>query len=108
MIQLHFAGKEVSAIPILLSTSDKYDRTRGGEFFNYLQLKFLLAKTGAGKPEVIDPAYVSDLFEQVGRNTEYIIHPEEILADNFALLMIGTTNVKSPEILNKIRTLVEQ
>ena len=26
------------------------------------------------------------LYEQVGRNTEYLIHPEEILADNFALL----------------------
>jgi hypothetical protein len=108
-IRLHFGGKEVAATPILLATSEKYDRTRGGEFFNYLQLKFLLPpKSGAGKPEVIDPAYVSDLFEQVGHNTEYIIHPEEILADNFALLMIGTTNLKSPEILEKIRSLVEQ
>ncbi len=108
-IRLHFGAKEVDAVPILLSTSEKYDLTRGGEFFNYLQLKFLLPqKTEAGKLEVIDPAYLLGLFEQVGHNTEYIIHPEEILADNFALLMIGAPNVKSPEILDKIRQLVQQ
>lgn len=108
VIRLRFGGKEVPAVPILLSTSEKYDRTRGGEFFNYLQLKFLMpAKTEGGKPELVDPAYVSGYFEQIGHNTEYIIHPEEILADNFALLVIGSGNIKSLEILDRIRALVQ-
>jgi hypothetical protein len=41
--------------------------------------------------------------EQVGRNTGYIIHPEEILADNFKLLATGAENVPSPQILDKMR-----
>ena len=41
--------------------------------------------------------------EQVGKNTDYIIHPEEILAENFALLVLNETKVASPEILQKMR-----
>jgi hypothetical protein len=41
--------------------------------------------------------------EQIGRNTEYVIHPEEVLADNFALLVLKKANVPSPEILQKMR-----
>jgi hypothetical protein len=38
---------------------------------------------------------------RIGRNTEYIIHPEEILADNFVLLVNGA-KAPSPEILQKL------
>jgi hypothetical protein len=107
--RLRFGNKEVRCVPILISTTEKYDRTRGGEFFNYLQLKFLVIEgAGTKKSELLDPAYVSGFFEQVGRNTDYIIHPEEILADNFALLITGGSNVRSPEIQDKIRRLLEQ
>ena len=41
-------------------------------------------------------------YEQVGRNTGYVIHPEEILADNFALLYRNTGKVRSPEIVERI------
>jgi hypothetical protein len=37
-------------------------------------------------------------FERVGRNTQYLIHPEEILADNFAIAIAGKTDVPSPMI----------
>jgi hypothetical protein len=43
------------------------------------------------------PAYEA----RIGRNTQYTIHPEEVLADNFMLLMQGKT-VPSPEILEKL------
>jgi hypothetical protein len=45
---------------------------------------------------------VSGFFEQVGRNTEYLIHPEEILADNFALLFSRDRNAPSPDIIKKM------
>ena len=32
-------------------------------------------------PKLVKVEQVTGFFEQVGRNTEYIIHPEEILAD---------------------------
>jgi hypothetical protein len=54
-------------------------------------------------PKLVGPQAISGFFEQVGRNTQYIIHPEEILADNFALLILGEQNVPSPEVLEKMR-----
>lgn len=51
---------------------------------------------------------VSGFFEQVGRNTNYVIHPEEILADNFSLLILGERRVPSPEILEKMQGILDQ
>lgn len=53
-------------------------------------------------PVLLDVRQVRGFYEQVGRNTNYIIHPEEILADNFSLLLLGKTKVRSPEIQQKI------
>lgn len=101
-IHLRLAGREVVGVPILFSASEKYDTNRGGEFFNYLQFKFLLVPTN----ELAGPEEVSGFFEQVGRNTTYVIHPEEILADNFALLVLNRHDVASPEILQRMHAIL--
>ena len=44
---------------------------------------------------------IPNFFTLVGRNTNYIIHPEEILADNF-VLMINNKTAANPEIIEKI------
>jgi len=99
----------VRAVPILFSNAAKYDVNRGGEFFNYLQLSFLqMPRMSSAQPVLTTPEEVSGFFEQVGRNTNYFIHPEEILADNFALLALDEHNVPSPEILEKMRRILEQ
>ncbi len=117
-IRLQVEGKERWAIPVLFSDAEKYDKNRGGEFFNYLQFRFLVvergAQAGAVKPAfqdqnplLADVQQVSGFIEQVGRNTEYIIHPEEILADNFALLVLGEGNLPSPEIVKKLESFLK-
>ena len=108
-IQIRVGGEEVRAVPILFSNAAKYDVNRGGEFFNYLQLSFLqVPRMSSAKPVLAAPEEVSGFFEQVGRNTNYFIHPEEILADNFALLILDEHNVPSPEILEKMRRILER
>jgi hypothetical protein len=113
-IRLQIDGRESLAVPILLSSVETYDVKRGGEFFAYLQFQFLLVKKedGSGNlkavseglsPKLVGMERVSGFMEQVGKNTNYIIHPEEILADNFALLVLGESKVASPEILQKMR-----
>lgn len=112
-IQLQVDKEEVWAIPILFSSTPTYDTSRGGEFFQYLQLGFLLVEKPVDSsapralydsqgPRLVGLRQVSGFFEQVGRNTNEIIHPEEILADNFALLVLGERNVRSPIVLMKI------
>jgi hypothetical protein len=108
-IQLGVGGEEVRAVPILFSNAAKYDVNRGGEFFNYLQMSFLqVPRMSSEQPVLAAPEEVSGFFEQIGRNTKYVIHPEEILADNFALLILDEHNVPSPEILEKMRRILEQ
>ena len=98
-------GRSVSTTPILFSRAESYDPVRGGEFFDYLQLG-LLVRTEPGAAlsteRVVGLQQVTGFFEQVGQNTQYVIHPEEILADNFALLVLDM-NVKSPAVLTGLR-----
>jgi hypothetical protein len=116
-IRLQDAGQEFLAVPILFSTAEAYNVKRGGEFFDYLNFQFLVVEKGPNKrtlkavyenskPKLIELKAVSGFFEQIGRNTQYVIHPEEILADNFALLLFGEQKPPSPEILQKMKNIL--
>jgi Zn-dependent protease with chaperone function len=113
-IRLDVAGTPSWAVPILFSREAVYDVARGGAFFDYLEFRFLLLDGTApaslrydpGQPRLVELPRVAGFFEQVGRNTDYIIHPEEILAENFALLLRGEARAPSPEILAKMRTIL--
>jgi len=106
-------GKPVPSIPVLLSRSPKFDPAIGRDIVDYWLLKLLVLEaagaTGGmrpvlrdGEPVLLAISEVSGFSEQVGRNTAYIIHPEEILADNFALMLTGRS-VESPDVLRKLR-----
>ena len=108
-IRLRYRGKSVWATPVLYADRERYDRKKGGAFFDYLQFKLALAdrsaKDGSGPPvaanagsRFVDVGDVSGFHEQVGKNTDYIIHPEEILADNFAFLVTKKKGLPSPAI----------
>jgi hypothetical protein len=113
-IRLQLDEKTVCAVPILFSSTEKYDVARGGEFFNYLQFQLLLVERSADtntfkplyngpNPVLASMEKVRGFYEQVGNNTEYIIHPEEILADNFASIVLDEQNLPSPQIIRKIK-----
>lgn len=59
-------------------------------------------------PQLIEVNGMTGFFEQVGRNTDYLIHPEEILADNFAILVVGDERIVSPEVINRIKKVLEE
>lgn len=112
-IAVEFKGMPMLAVPVLFSRTEKYNAQIGGEFFQYLIHQLLIVEKDE-PTESVNPAYqrniplllspneVSGYFEKIGRNTKYIIHPEEILADNFALLILEQKNVASPDILERI------
>ena len=118
-IRVGIAGKQTWAIPILISRTDRYDVRRGGEFFDYLQFALLLVfRVGDADvarplsdergPKLVGVEEATDFFEQVGRNTRYVIHPDEILADNFALLILGRRDVPSPRVLERMASVFAQ
>jgi hypothetical protein len=117
-INIRFQGKPYWAIPILFSDSEKYSMSRGGEFFDYLQFQFLLVEHPNNsstvkpiyanrKPKLVESRQIFGFFEQIGNNTEYIIHPEETIADNFMFLILERQNLPSPEIINKLKELLK-
>lgn len=79
----------------------------GGSFFKYLTIGLVALKDEKpeqhdGKTLVYPIERASDFFEKVGRNTDYLINPEEILAENFAGIMLDR-QPQTPELYDKMR-----
>ena len=118
-IRVQIDGSDALVMPFLHSKFGKYDVKRGGDLFDYLELSFLRvplsdmrASTAQNPPkfqfEPIDR--LKGFYKQVGRNSmnrEQLEQPDEILADNFSMLVRGVTNVPSPEVQNRIKAVLE-
>lgn len=116
-IRVEADGRPVAAVPILYSATERYDPAKGGGLFDYLTFRLLaIDKTGErwapaltdGHPVLLEPDKTPSYQDQLGRNTKYIIHPEEVLADNFVLLVRERTDVPSPQVLRKMRAALQE
>lgn len=114
-ISLEIDGQPVAAAPVLFATPAEFDAQAGGSLFKHLTFRLLVleqdgdrwrAKLENGQPMFLDPREEPDYARQTGGNIGYIIHPDEILADNFVLLVRGEREVKTPRILDEMRTLL--
>jgi hypothetical protein len=110
-IRVGAGDQSVWVMPLLQATVDRYDPSRGGEFFAYMRLNWVEIGRGdvvlkkahiADPPRMLRTEDLTGFAEQIGMNTNYIIHPEEILADNFAQLVTGRP-AKSPEVHQQLR-----
>jgi hypothetical protein len=111
-ITLQRGGAPLTFYPVLFAKEETYDPALPGTYLDRLLFK-LLAVMGAGTNwtpgragdalVLLDAANVPEYFTAIGLNTRYIIHPEEILADNFILLVRGERNVRTPRILNDLQ-----
>jgi len=115
-IDLISNSNSVTVIPILLSRSAVFDPQIGTELDDYWTLRLLLVTQTSpgddyrvlehnGAPAMLRLRQVDGFMEQVGKNTRYIIHGEEILAENFALLVTGR-KVAEPKRLDVLRRLL--
>lgn len=106
-------NEEIAVTPVLYSRND-FDPRLTPNLFKSMEFKLMrLEKTEAGWRAaeksgqlLLDPKDAADFHSQIGRNTGYIIHPDEILADNFVHLVMGTENLKSPEIVAGMKKLI--
>jgi len=115
-IEVTYEGKK-SYATILLYSQKPYDANAGGSFSRYMTSKLLIVHQDAndkqfkpvlrnGQPLLIDFDKVEGFYEQVGKNTQYLLHPEEATASNFTLLFAARADVPSPEILEKMRAVL--
>jgi hypothetical protein len=112
-ITVRLQGESVEVLPFVHFQAETIDPRAG--FGGQMRTSWLPIERQQGGCKVRDERLLSGelegLYEQVGRNTGYLIHPEEILADNFALLFReavspGVAKIRSPEILDRMRRIL--
>lgn len=112
-ITLEENGLKKQFMPMIFS-KEPYNLNSSKTFFEYLQFKLMEVNVSNNtepkykdhKLTFIDPSL--GYFEKIGNNTNYIIHPDEILADNFVFLINGTGNLKSPFVVEKMVKLLHK
>ncbi len=118
VIELQLNGKAHWGVPLIYSERD-FDADEGKTFFQYLVHKLLVVEKdgrpfdeirksfGSDDARLCFPNEVDGYFEQVGKNTGYMIHPEEILAENFVHMLMKTPNLPNPEITAKMSSVLK-
>jgi hypothetical protein len=91
---------EFDAALVLYADPPRFSAVVGRGVFGYLKYGLLPVADngqggyqsphrGPGLPTLYSPESVQGFFEQAGRNTRYILSPDEILAENVALAFLG-------------------
>ena len=117
-IEVRADGQVITVVPVLLSRSAVFDPEIGDQLDRYWTLRLMaVGKTSArnrsepqmrnGAPVLLRLNEVGGFLEQIGRNTRYIIHAEEVLAENFAFLATGE-NVAEPQRVEALRQLLSR
>jgi hypothetical protein len=97
-------GSKISAIPIIYAKTPGY-KPGIEEFFGYLEFNLFKIEPTAnnrykvvvkedGYSSVLNLESLTDFFKQIRDNTGYIIHPDEVLADNFSFIMVDKNGSK--------------
>ncbi len=101
------------AMPIILSGKQKYDPANPA-FFNHLKFE-LFGIDKLGNIEMNDDLTSSltneeqaSFFLSIKDNTQYIIHPDEIIADNFMLAVLAYSNGDYSKFNKSGKELIEQ
>ncbi len=105
------------AAPVLYAT-EPFEEKRNADLFGYLVFKLMVVEKNEagdwqavdreGKGVVLDPRKMPQFQEKIGRNTSYIVHPEEILADNFVHLVLEREKLPTPRIVEQLRAVLER
>ena len=103
-------GGQKQYCTMVIYTDRPYD---GKTLFDYLKVG-LVPLNGdfvpiqkAGKTIIYALDEAEDFYTQVGKNTNYLIHPEEIMADNFAFTLIGKKDLANPEIIQNVQKVLK-
>jgi hypothetical protein len=109
LITLTNQNQVIQAVPELYSPVE-FDPAKTVNPFGFFRLLVVTnsgerwsPKLAGGHAQLLHEREVQGFYEQIGRNTRYVIHPDEILAENFVLLINGDTNAETPRILQEMK-----
>jgi hypothetical protein len=108
--QITVEGQTVWATPLMVADLSRY--TARSDLFDHVELQFMPLRRDAQGQCTADPSSTltqaqlgAAVIARAGGNTMYVLHPEELVADNFAQMMMGR-DVPSPEVHAHLATLL--
>ena len=112
----HYINVTIEGIKedVVFATYSKEDYSTGHFDDYYNQGLMMLEGPGKDKVAFLDDGVpvlkgygeAGDLRDLIGRNTDYDIHPEEICAEHFRLLISGES-VPEPDYLDRMKTILQ-
>lgn len=115
-IELMNEGKAIKAVPIIVSNKSEVSDLKPG-FMSYIKFDLYEIKEGPNGYAIecdengysnMNSVYMKSFFDQIKDNTQYIIHPDEIIADNFLFLTSGIRNNDLDKFSEKGQLLLEK
>lgn len=86
----------------------------GGDIFDYMKIGLIplndhfVPVQESGKTVIVPIEQAEDFYEKIGKNTNYVINPEEVLADNFAYMLTEKKDLPNPEVISRIREVLKK
>lgn len=117
LMRVKIQGRETTVMPVVVTSSAKLPPADGDTLLELMQPRLLEVEPGAGsqptrpvlrggKPVWHDPETTPDFLARLGGNTDYVLHPDETIADNFMFLVSGRA-VKNPQLLKRIEAVLQ-
>ena len=105
-IELSVDGVPTKCVQLIYTTKP----FTGGQVLDYMNVGFiplnedLIPNMKEGQTVIIPAAQVAEEYQlKVGKNTQYTIDPEEVLADNFSYLLMNKQNLPDPDITQALQ-----
>lgn len=117
LMRVRIGGREATVMPVVLTSSTRLPPANGDTLLELMQPRLLEVIPGAhtqatkpvmhnGQPVWHDPEATPDFLAHLGGNTDYVLHPDETIADNFMFLVSGR-KVKNPRLLQRIEAVLQ-
>ncbi|MCA9214880.1 MAG: hypothetical protein KDB27_17535 [Planctomycetales bacterium] len=115
-MQIEQDDESVNIVPVTYLSVENFEP---GNMFKFLKFDLIAIESPQageqvaakindnGRPIFIAPSN-NTFHKQIGRNTNYVIHPEEIMADNFSMLVTEKSEIPDPWITEKIAAILRE
>jgi hypothetical protein len=115
IIKINKEGETIALTPIIFTRNESYDTTKPGGIFQGFSFRLMQVEQENniwqpllkdGEPVLYSPQNLPGFWEKIGKNTNYIIHPEEIMASNFVYLVTQKKDLPNPEIIENMKKII--
>jgi hypothetical protein len=117
-MQVRVGGQPHWIIPVVVAAKEQPDRIHGETLDNLMQTRLLEVQPGFnsqptravlrdGQPVWWRIDDVPDYLEHLGGNTDYVLHPEETIADN-VMLLVSQRPAPNPALLQRIEAVLRE